>query len=41
LHNKGIAYRDMKPENILMDEDGYLKITDYGLAKYLKKGEMA
>jgi len=31
----------MKPENILMDEDGYLKITDYGLAKYLKKGEMA
>jgi len=28
-------HRDMKLENILVDEDGYLKIIDYGLAKIL------
>lgn len=28
-----IAHRDLKQENILMDQDGYLKLIDYGLAK--------
>lgn len=32
----GYAYRDLKPENILFDVDGYLKLSDYGLAKQLK-----
>ena len=36
LHSKGIAHRDLKLENILVDTDGYLKIIDYGLAKMLK-----
>lgn len=36
LHSKGIAHRDLKLENILVDQDGYLKIIDYGLAKMLK-----
>ena len=36
LHMKGIAHRDLKLENILVDQDGYLKIIDYGLAKMLK-----
>lgn len=35
LHSKGIMHRDLKLENILVDEDGYLKIIDYGLAKTL------
>ena len=35
LHLKGIAHRDLKLENILVGEDGYIKIIDYGLAKML------
>ncbi len=33
LHEKGIAYRDLKPENLLIAVDGHLKITDFGFAK--------
>eukprot|EP01038_Epipyxis_sp_PR26KG_P007986 gene7986-10829_t len=33
LHNKGIAYRDLKPENLLIDSKGYLKMIDFGFAK--------
>ena len=32
LHNNGIIYRDLKPENILIGNDGYLRLTDFGLA---------
>lgn len=39
LHDLGYVYRDLKPENILFETDGYLKVSDYGLAKYLKPGE--
>mmetsp|Transcript_78830 Transcript_78830/g.109217 ORF Transcript_78830/g.109217 Transcript_78830/m.109217 type:complete len:152 (+) Transcript_78830:853-1308(+) len=39
LHSKGIAHRDLKLENILIDEDGFLKVIDYGLAKTLGEGE--
>jgi serine/threonine protein kinase len=41
LHNKGIMHRDLKLENIMVDEDGYLKLIDYGLAKNVSEGQLA
>ena len=33
LHSLSIVYRDLKPENLLLDRDGHIKITDFGFAK--------
>jgi CRP-like cAMP-binding protein len=38
LHRMKIAYRDMKPENLLLGHDGYLKLIDFGFAKKLNMG---
>lgn len=33
LHSQDLIYRDLKPENLLIGEDGYIKITDFGFCK--------
>ena len=33
LHSKSIIFRDLKPENLLINNDGFLKMVDFGLAK--------
>ncbi len=38
-HNVGVVYRDLKPENCLLDSEGHLLLTDFGLSKVAVDGE--
>lgn len=33
VHSKNIIHRDVKPENLVFDKEGYLHLTDFGIAR--------
>ena len=41
LHEKNIVYRDLKPENVLFNRDGYLLLADFGLATKVDEDKLA
>lgn len=38
LHKEMILHRDIKPDNMLMDEEGYVRLSDFGLSRRVPTG---
>jgi len=39
IHQRKIAYRDLKPENLVLNQDGYCIVCDFGISKKCDKGQ--
>lgn len=37
MHSSGLVYNDLKPENLLMTNDGHVKFTDFGISRIAVK----